>query len=300
MQKGLGHDQHTKYDKKVQSEVKRINFPSILSQKVNFSKINLEVLKPWLNQTNVRAADKVTEILGFEDEICLEFLFSLFEDEVCVLLTQPDPKQIFIKMSGFLAESTFKFMKQLWELLLSAQDSPYGIPPSFIKEVKDAIKETRERDELITSGLREVEEKEKGYKVGENNERSPINRHTKDRREERYRNDRDSRYRYESKDRMYRHKYRSRSRSRERGRRRYRSRDRSSSQSNSSSHSRSSYSSSRERISNRRDEYEKSRREQNYSSRNNRRTNVERYARSRSNERPMQKYRSTSPERRRY
>lgn len=43
------------------------------------SKVNLEVIKPWITK-------RVTEILGFEDDVVIEFIFNQLEVKVTVLL----------------------------------------------------------------------------------------------------------------------------------------------------------------------------------------------------------------------
>ena len=70
------------------------------------------------------------------DDICSELCMSLLEEGT-------DPKEIQIQMTGFLEESTFKFMKQLWELLLSAASSVGGIPQVFLEAKKEEIKKQR-------------------------------------------------------------------------------------------------------------------------------------------------------------
>lgn len=39
------------------------------------TKVNLEVVKPWITQ-------RVTEILGFEDDVVIEFVFNQLEEKV--------------------------------------------------------------------------------------------------------------------------------------------------------------------------------------------------------------------------
>ena len=39
------------------------------------SKINLDTLKPWITQ-------KVTEMLGIEDDVLIEFIYNQLEEEV--------------------------------------------------------------------------------------------------------------------------------------------------------------------------------------------------------------------------
>lgn len=42
------------------------------------SKVNLEVIKPWITK-------RVTEILGFEDDVVIEFIFNQLEVKVTIL-----------------------------------------------------------------------------------------------------------------------------------------------------------------------------------------------------------------------
>ena len=41
------------------------------------SKVNLEVIKPWITK-------RVTEILGFEDDVVIEFIFNQLEVKVII------------------------------------------------------------------------------------------------------------------------------------------------------------------------------------------------------------------------
>lgn len=43
------------------------------------TKVNLEVIKPWITQ-------RVTEILGFEDDVVIEFIFNQLEEKVMSLI----------------------------------------------------------------------------------------------------------------------------------------------------------------------------------------------------------------------
>lgn len=46
---------------------------------VDMTKVNLEVIKPWITQ-------RVTEILGFEDDVVIEFIFNQLEEKVMSLI----------------------------------------------------------------------------------------------------------------------------------------------------------------------------------------------------------------------
>jgi serine/arginine repetitive matrix protein 1 len=53
----------------------------------------------------------------------------------------PDPKKMQINLTGFLNGKNARiFMTDLWELLLSAQDSPTGIPDALMEMKKEEIK----------------------------------------------------------------------------------------------------------------------------------------------------------------
>lgn len=53
----------------------------------------------------------------------------------------PDPKKMQINLTGFLnGKNARLFMQELWDLLLSAQDSVTGIPTQFLEQKKEEIK----------------------------------------------------------------------------------------------------------------------------------------------------------------
>ena len=48
-------------------------FPPHYETRVNMRKVNLPVLRPWIT-------DKVTKLLGFEDDVVIEYAVGLLED----------------------------------------------------------------------------------------------------------------------------------------------------------------------------------------------------------------------------
>ena len=93
------------------------------------SKVNLEVIKPWITK-------RVTEILGFEDDVVIEFIFNQLE------VKNPDSKMMQINLTGFLnGKNAREFMGELWPLLLSAQENIAGIPSAFLELKKEEIKQ---------------------------------------------------------------------------------------------------------------------------------------------------------------
>ena len=45
-----------------------------------------------------------------------------------------------INLTGFLTNNTPAFMSALWNLLLEAQDSPAGVPRTFVEEKKEEMR----------------------------------------------------------------------------------------------------------------------------------------------------------------
>jgi hypothetical protein len=54
--------------------MKKMDFPPEFDQKVDMKKIRWEVMKPWVTQ-------RVTELLGVEDEVVISMIFNVFESE---------------------------------------------------------------------------------------------------------------------------------------------------------------------------------------------------------------------------
>jgi serine/arginine repetitive matrix protein 1 len=54
--------------------MKTMKFAPNLDKKVDMEKVNLDTVKPWVTQ-------RVTDMLGFEDDVLIEFVFNLLENE---------------------------------------------------------------------------------------------------------------------------------------------------------------------------------------------------------------------------
>ncbi|OTB18422.1 hypothetical protein K445DRAFT_248995 [Daldinia sp. EC12] len=99
-------------------------FPPEFNQKVDMQKVNLQVMKKWI-------ASKISEILGSEDDVVTELCFNLIEGS-----RYPDIKSMQIQLTGFLDKDTASFCKDLWNLCLSAQSSPQGVPKELLEAKK--------------------------------------------------------------------------------------------------------------------------------------------------------------------
>ncbi len=51
-----------------------------------------------------------------------------------------------INLTGFLTKDTPEFMKQLWKLLLEAQEEITGVPRTFVEQKKEEMRKAREND----------------------------------------------------------------------------------------------------------------------------------------------------------
>ncbi|KAI8642697.1 serine/arginine repetitive matrix 1 [Parasitella parasitica] len=136
--KGTSADQDSRFSNKEKKLLKTMTFPSEFDQKVDMKKVNLDVIKPWIS-------NRITELLGFEDEVVIDYTCSLLEEKA------QDPKRMQINLTGFLEGKTQPFMGELWKLLLSAQNSVGGIPQEFIEQKKEELrrKQTQEDERRV-------------------------------------------------------------------------------------------------------------------------------------------------------
>ncbi|CAH7684297.1 expressed protein [Phakopsora pachyrhizi] len=140
--KGTSSEQDTRFKDKEKSLLKSINFPKELDKKVDMRKVELSVMRPWI-------AQKIMELLGFEDEVVVEYVNGLLEDPATPIV---DPKRMQINLTGFLESKTGPFMSELWALLISAQDSPLKVPALFIEQKKEEMRK-RELEDIQAKAL---------------------------------------------------------------------------------------------------------------------------------------------------
>lgn len=138
--RGVSAEQDGRYRNKEQLLLRKLaadgQFPSSFDQKVDMGKVNLEVMRPWV-------AERVEALLGFEDDVVVEYVNGMLEDPEN---RQPDPRKMQLSLTGFLEKATPTFMAELWNLLLSAQKSIGGIPQEFVDKKKEEMRLARERD----------------------------------------------------------------------------------------------------------------------------------------------------------
>ncbi|EAT87980.2 hypothetical protein SNOG_04220 [Parastagonospora nodorum SN15] len=116
-----------------QKRLKATKFPPEFDKKVDIEKVNIDLMKKWI-------ANKITTILGDEDDIVVETCYNLLEQD-----RFPKIKEIQIQLTGFLNKDTPAFCKELWDLMLSAQESPVGVP----RELLEAKKLELQKEQIV-------------------------------------------------------------------------------------------------------------------------------------------------------
>ncbi|KAK4160926.1 hypothetical protein QBC43DRAFT_303350 [Cladorrhinum sp. PSN259] len=126
--------------------LKSTKFPPEFNQKVDMTKVNLQVMKKWI-------AGRITEILGNEDDVVIELAFNLIEGA-----RYPDIKAFQIQLTGFLDKDTPAFCKEMWKLLLSGQASPQGVPKELLEAKKQELMQEKIEAEKAAEQARQRRE----------------------------------------------------------------------------------------------------------------------------------------------
>lgn len=58
-------------------------------------------------------------------------------------LQEVNGKEIQISLTGFMEKNTVKFMRELWTLLLSAQNNASGVPQQFLDAKQEEARKRR-------------------------------------------------------------------------------------------------------------------------------------------------------------
>nr|XP_012573158.1 serine/arginine repetitive matrix protein 1 isoform X2 [Cicer arietinum] len=145
--RGTSADQDTRFSNKQAKLLKSQKFAPELEHLVDMTKVNMEIMRPWITR-------KVTELLGFEDEVLINFIHSLLDAKIV------NGKEVQIQITGFMEKNTGKFMKELWTLLLSAQKNASGVPQQFLDAKEEELLKKKAESDRITSEIQRKKEKE--------------------------------------------------------------------------------------------------------------------------------------------
>ncbi|KAF5831738.1 PWI domain-containing protein [Dunaliella salina] len=138
--RGVSAEQDVRYINKEKKAMAAMKFPKELDKKVNIKYLRTKpgwaVIKEWI-------AKRITQLLGLEEEVLIGMVFNLLEDNEPI-----DPKKMHVDLLPFLEKNTSLFMKELWNMVASAQEDPSdsGLPRVLLEE-KKAEMEARRRAE---------------------------------------------------------------------------------------------------------------------------------------------------------
>jgi len=150
--RGTSFEQDARFSNKWKKLLSSTKFPEIYSQPVETKLVQLDSIRTWV-------ARKLQQLLGFEDEVVVDFVLSFLETYEI-----PDPRELHLNMSGFLEDKTFTFMQELWNLLLEAQKEAKvvegkvvsaGVPPSLVEELRTQLEEKQRVKEAVEERLKQ-------------------------------------------------------------------------------------------------------------------------------------------------
>uniref|UniRef100_A0A5B7AWF0 Putative Splicing factor PWI domain-containing protein isoform 2 n=1 Tax=Davidia involucrata TaxID=16924 RepID=A0A5B7AWF0_DAVIN len=145
--RGTSADQDTRFSNKQAKLLKSKKFHPELDHLVDITKVKMDVMRPWI-------ASRVTELLGFEDEVLINFIYGLLDGK------QVNGKEVQITLTGFMEKNTGKFMKELWTLLLSAQKNASGVPQQLLDAKEEETRKKKEETDRIANEIQKKREKE--------------------------------------------------------------------------------------------------------------------------------------------
>ncbi|KAG2883483.1 hypothetical protein PC128_g24369 [Phytophthora cactorum] len=137
--RGTSASQDGRYLAQEKKLLATMTFPKCFEQRVDMRKVQREVINQWITE-------RITQLLGFEDDIVVSMVINLLELKVDEKL---DPKKLQVALTGFLEKQAGAFTEELWQLLLSAQSNPTGIPSAILDKKKQEMQSiAQEKDKL--------------------------------------------------------------------------------------------------------------------------------------------------------
>jgi len=151
--RGTSSEQDSRFSDKNKKYIQSTRFPPEFEKPIDLNKITMDAIRPWITK-------RITELIGFEDDVLINFIFTFLEPGE--IGKGPDPKELQHHVEGFLDENAPIFVKELWQLLLSAQETIGGIPKQFLEEKKELLRKRKEEEERIRNEIRTNIEKRRG------------------------------------------------------------------------------------------------------------------------------------------
>ena len=108
----------------VKAKRSAVKHPPELNRSVDTRRVKWEIIKPWI-------AARVTELLTVEDDVLIAMIYNLLEQDQ----VHKNGVYVYSQLQTFLEKDTDVFMRELWDMLVSANaDVGSGIPQKFIDE----------------------------------------------------------------------------------------------------------------------------------------------------------------------
>ena len=192
-------------------KVKRsaVKYPPELNRSVDTRRVKWEIVKPWI-------AARVTELLTVEDDVLIAMIYNLLEQDQ----VHKNGLYVYSQLHTFLEKHTDVFMRELWDMLVSANGNPSGIPQKFIDEKAAELRRQKAVADELRRRQRESDDAARRQRVKSETrpdvkpDVKPERGEVRDQGEGRLpRQDRDDRFRRRRDD-SWERRYRSRSRSR--------------------------------------------------------------------------------------
>lgn len=81
--RGTSAEQDNRFTDKQKKLLKQLRFHDVLTKRVDMTKVNLNTIKPWITK-------RITQFLGMEDEVVVEFVFNQLEADKSSTFTTKD------------------------------------------------------------------------------------------------------------------------------------------------------------------------------------------------------------------
>ena len=138
--RGASAEQDSRFSDKAKKLLRTTKFPPNFETKVDMKKVSLESLLPWITE-------QVTKLLGHDDDVVTGYIQGSLER------AKVDPKEMQLALAGFLDTHSAGFMRDLWSLLISAQEMPGGVPREFVEKQEEALRAQKEAQRRIEAAL---------------------------------------------------------------------------------------------------------------------------------------------------
>ncbi|GAB66223.1 splicing factor, partial [Plasmodium cynomolgi strain B] len=152
--KGTNTEQTPYFGDKEKKLIEKMTWPEIYNQKIDLTKINLDVVGKWIHK-------RLIEILGFEDDILYEYCVSQLrldqegiDDESENFLNS---KRLKINLTGFIGNKKSEvFLQELLELLISNEQNEMQIVESEMEAKRIEIEQVRKENELLQRNIQNL------------------------------------------------------------------------------------------------------------------------------------------------